>query len=119
MKGFFKTTGNDGRAENQTQVYLILEAMFLTTMPHHTPYPTLGHHGLPHWALSKSIGSEAQDVKIRCDKHGDRSHPKADIIAEQLDLCSSGPTSGVAGYRLEASPRVLWMNFNGKGKNIF
>jgi len=57
-----------------------------------------------------------QDVKIRCDKHGDRSLPKADIITEQLDLCSSGPTSGAAGYRLEPSPRVLWMNFNGHGK---
>ena len=47
---------------------------------------------------------------------GDGSHPKADIITEQLDLRSGWPISGAAGYRLELSPRVLWMNFNGQGK---
>lgn len=110
-KELFKVTDNNGRTEIQIQVHLILEHV----LNHHaTPYPTLGHHGLPHWALSKSIGSEAQDVKIRCDKHADRSHPKADIITEQLDLCSRGLTSGVTGCRLETSPRVLWMNFNGQ-----
>ena len=47
---------------------------------------------------------------------GDRSHPKADIITEQLDLRSGWPVSGATGYRLEPSPRVLWMNFNRQGK---
>ena len=79
-------------------------------------HPTLDYHSLPHWALSKSIGSEAQDVKIRRDMPGDRRHPKADNITEQLDLCSGWPISGAAGHRLEPSPRVLWMNFKGQEK---
>lgn len=81
------------------------------------PHSTLDHRGLPHWVLSKSIGSEAQDVTSRRDMHGDRSHPKADSITKQLDFHSGWPASGVAKYRLEPSPRVLWMSFNGQEKN--
>lgn len=84
---------------------------------HAMPHPTLDHRGLPHWVLSKSISSEAQDVTSRRDMHGDRSHPKADIIAKQLDFHSGWPASGVAKYRLEPSPRVLWMSFNGQENN--
>lgn len=50
---------------------------------------------------------------------GDGSHPEADSITEQLDFRSGWLISGAAGYRLEPSPGVFWMNFNGQEKNLF
>lgn len=37
-KELFKVTNKNGRREIQIQVYLILEPMFLTAMPYHTPH---------------------------------------------------------------------------------